>query len=224
MEIPTTPEMKPFGHSGHPSESRVDPRAEEAGIAIAALVDEYAGTLYRVAYSVLRNAADAEDAVQETYLRVLRHRDGLHEIREPRVWLVRIVWNVVLDRKRRAKTRPETDDIADMARLLPASGLSAEERVASAQHHEHVLRAVGQLPEKEQRVLLLSAFEELSSVEIAQILGTTESTIRSRLFRARKLLSNLLGPSLRDSLRGQSPGQMTQQPQSQTPGETGSAR
>lgn len=163
--------------------------------AIAALVDEYAGTLYRVAYSVLRNAADAEDAVQEAYLRVLRHRDSLNEIRDARVWLVRIVWNVVLDRKRRAKTRPETDDIADLARLLPASGLTAEERVSSAQHHAHVLRAVEQLPEKEQRVLILSAFEELSSVEIAQILGTTESTVRSRLFRARNLLSATLSHS-----------------------------
>ena len=64
--------------------------------------------------------------------------------------------------------------------------------MASAQHHEQVLRAVEQLPEKEQRVLILSAFEELSSVEIAQILGTTESTVRSRLFRARNLMSGLL--------------------------------
>jgi len=157
--------------------------------AIAALVDEYA------AYSVLRNSADAEDAVQETYIRVLRHRDSLSEIRDARVWLVRIVWNVVLDRKRRSKTRPETDDISDLARVLPASGLTAEERVASAQHHAQVLRAVEQLPEKEQRVLILSAFEELSSVEIAQVLGTTESTVRSRLFRARNLLSTLLSHS-----------------------------
>ena len=169
--------------------------AQSAEAAIAALVDEYAGTLYRVAYSVLRNTADAEDAVQETYLRVLRHRDSLHEIREPRVWLVRIVWNVVLDRKRRVKTRPETDDIADLARMLPASGLTAEERAVSVERHEHVLLAVRQLPEKEQRVLMLSAFEELSSVEIAQILGTTESTVRSRLFRARNLLSTLLSHS-----------------------------
>jgi RNA polymerase sigma-70 factor, ECF subfamily len=195
MEIPATSAMKPMGHFDSAAGSDV----EAAGVAIAALVDEYAGTLYRVAYSVLRNTADAEDAVQETYLRVLRHRDGLAEIRDPRVWLVRIVWNVVLDRKRRSKTRPETDDIADLARLLPASGLTAEERVASAQHHENVLRAVGQLPEKEQRVLILSAFEELSSVEIAQVLGTTESTIRSRLFRARKLLFTLLNPSLSQS-------------------------
>ena len=193
MEIPATPGMQSMGQFERAGAD--DSSAAAAAVAIAALVDEYAGTLYRVAYSVLRNSADAEDAVQETYLRVLRHRDSLNEIRDPRVWLVRIVWNVVLDRKRRSKTRPETDDIADLARLLPASGLSAEERAVSAQHHAHVLRAVQQLPEKEQRVLILSAFEELSSVEIAQVLGTTESTVRSRLFRARNLLSILLSHS-----------------------------
>ncbi len=159
---------------------------------IAAMVEEHAGTLYRVAYSVLRNAADAEDAVQEAYLRVLRHRDSLREIREARVWLVRIVWNVVLDKKRRTKARPENEDVADLERILPAEGLTAEQRVASAEHHATVLRAIDRLPEKEQRVLILSAFEELSSVEIAQVLGTTESSVRSRLFRARNLMATLL--------------------------------
>ena len=101
-------------------------RAKEA--AVAALVSQYAGTLYRVAYSVLRNAADAEDAVQEAFLRVLRHRETLDEVRDQRVWLIRIVWNIVLDRKRRAKTRPETDDVAELARVLPADG--AERRGA----------------------------------------------------------------------------------------------
>ena len=100
-------------------------RAEDA--ALAALVDQYAGALYRVAFSVLRNPADAEDAVQEAFLRVLRHRDTLGEVRDHRVWLIRIVWNIVLDRKRRAKTRPETDDVAELARVLPSNGLSAEE-------------------------------------------------------------------------------------------------
>jgi RNA polymerase sigma-70 factor (ECF subfamily) len=160
--------------------------------ALAALVEQYASTLYRVAFSVLRNASDAEDAVQETFLRVLRHRDNLEEVRDHRVWLVRIVWNIVLDRKRRAKTRPETDDISDLARVLPANGLSAEQRAAAAQHHAHVLRCVDQLPAKEREVLMLSAFEELSSVEIASILGITESSVRSRLFRARNLMADLL--------------------------------
>ena len=166
-------------------------RAEEE--TLAALVSEYAGTLYRVSFSVLRNAADAEDAVQEAFLRVLKHRATLDEVRDRRVWLIRIVWNIVLDRKRRAKTRPETDDVAELARVLPAEGLSAEDRAAAAQHHAQVLKCVEMLPAKEREVLMLSAFEELTSVEIAQVLGITESSVRSRLFRARNLMAGLLG-------------------------------
>ena len=165
-------------------------RAEDA--AIAALVDQYAGALYRVAYSVLRNATDAEDAVQEAFLRVLRHRDTLDEVRDQRVWLIRIVWNIALDRKRRAKTRPETDDVAELARVLPSKGLSAEQVASAAQHHAQVLACVEQLPEKEREVLMLSAFDELSSVEIATVLGITESSVRSRLFRARNLMAGML--------------------------------
>jgi RNA polymerase sigma-70 factor (ECF subfamily) len=160
--------------------------------ALAALVEQYATTLYRVAFSVLRNPSDAEDAVQEAFLRVLRHRDSLDEVRDRRVWLIRIVWNIVLDRKRRAKTRPETDDVDELARVLPANGLSAEQRAAAAQHHAHVLSCVDHLPPKERQVLMLSAFEELSSVEIAAVLGITESSVRSRLFRARNLMAGLL--------------------------------
>jgi len=168
-------------------------RAEDD--ALAAMVDQYAGALYRVAYSVLRNPADAEDAVQEAFLRVLRHRDSLAEVRDHRVWLIRIVWNIVLDRKRRAKTRPETDDVAELARVLPSTGLSAEEIASAAQHHAHVLACVDRLPVKERQVLLLSAFEELSSVEIASVLGITESSVRSRLFRARNLMAGMLDHS-----------------------------
>ena len=164
--------------------------AEEA--ALAALVSQYAGTLYRVAFSVLRNPSDAEDAVQEAFLRVLRHRDTLGEVRDQRVWLIRIVWKIVLDRKRRAKTRPETDDVADLARVLPSGGMSAEQIASAAQHHAHVLAYVERLPAKEREVLMLSAFEELNSVEIASVLEISESSVRSRLFRARNLMAGLL--------------------------------
>lgn len=168
-------------------------QAEDA--TLAAMVGEYAGALYRVAYSVLRNAADAEDAVQEAFLRVLRHRDTLDEVRDRRVWLIRIVWNIVLDRKRRAKTRPETDDVAELSRVLPSDGLSAEQLASAAQHHAHVLACVEKLPAKEREVLQLSAFQELNSVEIAQVLNITESSVRSRLFRARNLMAELLDHS-----------------------------
>jgi RNA polymerase sigma-70 factor, ECF subfamily len=163
--------------------------------ALAALVSQYATTLYRVAFSVLRNSSDAEDAVQEAFLRVVRHRGGLGQIRDHRVWLIRIVWNIVLDRKRRAKTRPETDDVDELARVLPANGLSAEQRAAAAQHHAQVLRCVERLPDKEREVLVLSAFEELTSVEIASVLAITESSVRSRLFRARNLMAQMLDHS-----------------------------
>ncbi len=169
---------------------------------LAALVGQYAATLYRVAFSVLRNPADAEDAVQEAFLRVLRHRQTLDEVRDRRVWLIRIVWNIVLDRKRRSKTRPETDDVAELARVLPSDGLSAEEIASAAQHHAHVLACVDRLPAKEREVLMLSAFEDLDSVEIASVLEISESSVRSRLFRARNLMADLLQHTR--SLRGRS--------------------
>jgi RNA polymerase sigma-70 factor (ECF subfamily) len=168
-------------------------QAEEA--TLAAMVSQYSGTLYRVAFSVLRNPADAEDAVQEAFLRVLRHRHTLDEVRDWRVWLIRIVWNIVLDRKRRAKTRPETDDVAELARVLPSDGLTAEQIASAAQYHAHVLACIEQLPDKERQVLMLSAFEELNSVEIATVLGISESSVRSRLFRARNLVAGLLNHS-----------------------------
>jgi RNA polymerase sigma-70 factor (ECF subfamily) len=171
---------------------RVAKPEQDAHAQVTALVEEYSTTLYRVAYSVTRNAADAEDVVQETFLRVLRHRNKLSEVRDYRVWLVRIAWNLVLDRKRRAKTRPETDDFEALARVLPAGELSAEKMVITAQRHARILRLIDTLPAREREVLLLSAVKELSTVEIALVLKTTESTIRSRLYRARQALAAML--------------------------------
>jgi RNA polymerase sigma-70 factor, ECF subfamily len=159
---------------------------------VASLVQEYSTTIYRVAYSVTRNAADAEDVVQETFLRVLKHQDKLSEVRDYRVWLVRIAWNLVLDRKRRAKTRPQTDDFEDVVRVLPTGEMSAEKKVITAQRHAYILRLIDTLPVREREVLLLSAVNELSTVEIALVLKTTDSTIRSRLYRARHALAALL--------------------------------
>jgi RNA polymerase sigma-70 factor (ECF subfamily) len=159
---------------------------------ITALVTEYSATLYRVAYSVMRNGAEAEDAVQEAFLRVLKHRNKLGEIRDLRVWLIRITWNVVLDRKRRGKTRPENDDIADFARVLPSADRRVDEEIISSQEHARILALIDRLPSKERQALLLSAVEELTTAQIASALGTTESSVRSRIFRARRELSALL--------------------------------
>ena len=159
---------------------------------IAALVAEYSTALYRVAFSVTRNAAEAEDAVQETFLRVLRHESRLGEIRDYRVWLVRIVWNIVLDKKRRTKTRPEGEDIADHARALPSGDRAADQTVISSQERGRILALIDRLPAREREAILLSAVDELTTAEIAAALGTTESSIRSRIFRARRELAILL--------------------------------
>lgn len=159
---------------------------------IAHLVAEYSTALYRVAFSVTRNAAEAEDAVQETFLRVLKHESRLDEIRDYRVWLVRIVWNIVLDRKRRAKTRPENEDIADHARALPSGERGADVTAISSQEQARILSLIDRLPAREREALLLSAVQELTTAEIAAALHTTESSIRSRIFRARRELAVLL--------------------------------
>ena len=168
-----------------------------ADATVEELVMAYSGAMFRVANSVLRNATEAEDAVQEAFLRVLKKREQLAEIRDARVWLVRIVWNIVLDRKRRMKTRPENEDIADFERILTAEGLSAEELAVSAQRHARMLRWLDELPTKEREVMMLSALDELNSVEIAAVLQTTESAVRSRLFRARGLMAEKMGRGLR---------------------------
>jgi RNA polymerase sigma-70 factor, ECF subfamily len=175
-----------------PAETVATTTTLDSSETITALVAEYSTTLYRVAYSVMRNAAEAEDAVQEAFLRVLKHRDELGEIRDLRVWLVRITWNVVLDKKRRSKTRPENDDIADFARILPAKDRRADDTLISSQEHGRIMKLIDCLPRKEREALLLSAVEELSTVQIATVLGTTESSVRSRIFRARRQLSELL--------------------------------
>ncbi len=159
---------------------------------VSQLVADYSTALYRVAFSVTRNAAEAEDAVQETFLRVLKHETRLGEIRDYRVWLVRIVWNIVLDKKRRAKTRPENEDIADQERTLPSGERGADATVISLQEHGRILNLIDQLPAREREALLLSAVDELTTAEIAAALKTTESSIRSRIFRARRELAVLL--------------------------------
>ncbi len=75
---------------------------------LAAMVDAYSTLLFRIAHSVLRSRTEAEDVVQDVFIRVLQHRRSLSTVRDMRVWLIRIAWNLALDRKRRK--RPEQLD------------------------------------------------------------------------------------------------------------------
>src|SRR5262245_49972394 len=93
--------------------SRVMLIAQSVEDKLESLVREHAGLVFRVAYSVLRDHHDAEDAAQETFLRVLRHRSELGGIREPRAWLARIAFRIALN-----KYRSRRGDSEDPAKVL----------------------------------------------------------------------------------------------------------
>ena len=156
---------------------------------LAALVETYSAVLFRVAYSVLRSRAEAEDVVQDVFIRVLQQRKSLLDVRDLRLWLVRIAWNLALDRKRRI--RPDQIDEV-FARTLTAASVPADEALDAAQHMAAVLRELERLPKSERHVLLLSAIEELGTTEIANVLGKSESGVRALLFRARTRLRERL--------------------------------
>jgi RNA polymerase sigma-70 factor (ECF subfamily) len=156
---------------------------------LTALVRDYSGLLYRVALSVLHNPAEAEDVVQDAFVRVLQRQHELAAILDLRPWLVRIAWNLALDRARRARPN-QMDDI--FAASLVAADLPADQALAEAGQIKQVLRAMERLPKQERQALLLSAMDELSTVEIGAVLGRSESSVRSLLFRARAHLRQRL--------------------------------
>ena len=152
---------------------------------LAGLVSTYSTLLFRVAHSVLRNRAEAEDTVQDTFLRVLEHRHKLGGIKDMRVWLVRICWNLALDRRRRIRPA-QMDDI--FASTLRAHGLPADQALAQQNDMRVVLDELECLPAAERQALLLSTLEELGAAEVASIMGKTESAVRALVFRARTRL------------------------------------
>ena len=161
--------------------------------ALELAVREHARLVYRVAYSVLRNHHDAEDATQETFLRAVRYRRRLEGVREAKTWLARIAWRVAVER---AKKRPEVslndNEISVAAEQLGSQLKSAEEFTLGNEMAELLAAMIARLPEVLRDALRLSTVEELTPTEIAEVLGTSEASVRSRLFRARQILKEKL--------------------------------
>ncbi len=156
------------------------------------LVHLHSATLFRVANSLLRDRAEAEDVVQDTFLRVLQHQKALPEIRDLRPWLVRIAWNLALDRRRRA--RPDQAGEAFLG-TLTAQTTPADQTLGEAQQVHQTLAAIDRLPAPERQALLLSALQELETQEIARIMNKSDSAVRALLHRARTRLRERLGKS-----------------------------
>jgi len=161
-----------------------------AADAVEGLVREHSRFVFQVAYSVLRHAHDAEDVVQETFLRVVRHQSELSEVREPKAWLARIAWRIAVDR-RRHQPQMAADAEALLAQLH-ATGISAEQMVAREEMKRLVEALIAALPSDLREPLQLSTVEEMSAREIAAVVGIPEATVRTRLFRARQILKEKL--------------------------------
>jgi RNA polymerase sigma-70 factor (ECF subfamily) len=158
-------------------------------IDLGALVETHSALLFRVAYSLLRSHAEAEDVVQDTFLRLIQKHRTLDDVRDHRLWLVRIAWNLSLDRLRRRRTRPADSAFVDS---LIAPGTPADKALDESRRIHATLQEIEHLPRAERHALLLSSLEELENEEIAETLGRSESAVRGLLFRARNRLRERL--------------------------------
>lgn len=149
-----------------------------------ALVERQSAFLFRIAYSVVRNTHDAEDAVQEMFFKLYR-TNAWREIRDERSFLARMAWRVAVSRLKRVR-----DEQPDPA--TPSSEPSPESAAIDADWNGIVRRLMDALPEDLRQPLALSALNELESADIAAILGIPEGTVRSRILRARTLLKQKL--------------------------------
>lgn len=165
---------------------------EVAEDVIERLVREHSRLLFKVAYSVLRNHHEAEDAVQETFLRVTRHRGELADVRDERAWMVRICWRIAVDRRRNDAEPVSETEVETAMRELACTDTGAEQKAISRQMLSLAEKLIANLPAELRSVLTLSAIEEMNSTEIASVLGIPDTSVRTRLFRARQLLKEKL--------------------------------
>jgi len=161
-----------------------------AADAVEMLVREHARFVFQVAYSVLRHSHDAEDVVQETFMRVVRHQSELDEVREPKAWLARIAWRIAVDRRRNQPAM--VGDAEELLAQLHATGMNAEQMLARDEMKRLVETLIAALPNDLREPLQLSTVEEMSAAEIAAVVGIPEATVRTRLFRARQILKEKL--------------------------------
>jgi RNA polymerase sigma-70 factor (ECF subfamily) len=161
---------------------------------------EQLDTLSRVAASLARNRAEADDLVQETYLRALRAREQFKQREHGlRPWLLRIMHNTHLTRVARAKLQPVATDPSALETTGEAGGKFP---AVGVEHDDTVRRALADLPPELRSALVLWAVEELSYKEIAEVLDIPIGTVMSRLHRARRVLAADLRERSPEVLKG----------------------
>jgi len=174
--------------------------ADQAKFADVAM--EHMPSLYTAALRMTRNPADAEDLVQETYLKAYRGFGGFTEGTNLKAWLYRILTNTYINAYRAKKRRPESSDIDDLENFYlyrrlgglegATAGRSAEDEVLDHFTETEVKEAIEALPEQFRMAVLLGDVEGFSYKEIAEILDVPIGTVMSRLHRGRRALQKRL--------------------------------
>jgi RNA polymerase sigma-70 factor, ECF subfamily len=153
------------------------------------IMRRYNRRLFRVARAILREDAEAEDVMQDAYVRAYEHLAQFQGASAFATWLTRIAVHEALARlRRRNRSASLEDEVADEDERMATKERNAEQRT-----HDHELRsvledAVDALPPAFRTVFVLRAVEEMSTVEVAAALGIPEDTVKTRLHRARGLL------------------------------------
>ena len=155
--------------------------------AFGGLVKCHQAGVYNVAYRMLGEFRDAEDATQETFLRAFRAIQTLDPQRPPGAWLKKIAVNVCLNRLERRKTLSLQNEDA-----IPVNEPSPEAQTIEREQNRQVRAALLAMPPRYRAAIELRHFQELSYTEMAETLNRPLSDIKSDLFRARKLLAEIM--------------------------------
>lgn len=144
----------------------------------------FADRFYRAAYYMLESPQDAEDAVQELYLRLWKSRESLHDLRNPLSYGLSLLKNICIDRIRRREIRKhETLDVGTrVADSPPETVLAARDEL------RHVLAEVDRLPDKQAQVMRMMVLENLDYGKIAERTGLSQVHVRVLVSMARKTL------------------------------------
>jgi RNA polymerase sigma-70 factor (ECF subfamily) len=174
----------------------------EARSRLEAAALEHIDALYRTALRMTRNESDAEDLVQEAYLRAFRSLHQFTEGTNLRAWLFRILTNTYINDYRRRQRRPTSSSLDDIEEFylydhLIDSGVQPtserpEDIVMTKLSVSSVIDAIESLPEEFRQVVLLADVEGFAYREIAEIVDIPVGTVMSRLYRARRRLQRLL--------------------------------
>jgi RNA polymerase sigma-70 factor, ECF subfamily len=196
--------------NGHVAESALIDRLRAGEVtALETLMERYTDRVYRLARGVTRNTADAEEIVQDVFLRLFRKIDGFDGRAALSTWIYRITVNAALS-KRRGKAKelevplesdlptfkPDGHREGDRSFVLADWSPTPEDRLLSGEAREVLSRALDDLPDTYRTVLVLRDVEELSTEETAELIGESIASVKSRLHRARMALRERLTRAL----------------------------